>query len=81
MARRRRTTAGLLGESQVLARGAAHVLTVLKDWHPHSDDLRLALRAVLEFEARVTADRTRLAAPRASGSEGAAAVEGAGVRA
>ena len=65
MARRRRVTAALLGESQVLARGAAHVLTVLKGWHPQSDDLRLALRAVLEFEATVTQDRQRLTAPRA----------------
>jgi len=66
MARRRRTTAALLGESQVLARGAAHVLTVLKGWHPHSDDLRLALRAVLEFEATVTQDRDRWTAARSA---------------
>lgn len=60
---RRRRTARALGESEVLARGAAHVLTVLKGWHPQSDDLRIALRAVLEFEATVTEDRARLAAP------------------
>ena len=65
MARRRRMTAAGLGESQVLARGAAHVLTVLKAWHPQSDDVRLALRAVLEFEATVTQERERRLAPRA----------------
>jgi len=66
MARRRRVTAALLGDSQVLARGAAHVLTVLKGWHPRSDDLRLALRAVLEFEAGVTQDRVRLTTARSA---------------
>ena len=81
MARRRRKTAGLLGESQVLARGAAHVLTVLKAWHPQSDDLRLALRAVLEFEASVTEARARLATPRAPGRGGDAAPEGDGASA
>ena len=55
MARRKRS-ASLLRESQVLARGAAHVLEVLKNWHPDRDDVRIALRCTLELEAALTAE-------------------------
>lgn len=61
--RRRRQTAGVLHESQVLARGAAHVLEVLKTWHPDSDEARLALKCVLDFEATLTERAQRWRAP------------------
>lgn len=63
---RRRQTATLFQESQVLARGAAHVLDVLKARHPKLDEARLALRGVLELEAALTeaAGRLTASAPR-----------------
>lgn len=64
MARRPRLTRRLLTESAILTRGAAHILEVLRARHPQSDDLRIAWRAVLEFEAAVTEDRDRLSAAR-----------------
>ena len=41
-------------ESRVLARGAAHVLDVLAKRHADRDDVRLALRFTVEFEAALT---------------------------
>ena len=54
MARRRRLTRALLTEDAILARGAAHVLEVLKARHPDRDDVRLALRCTLELEVALT---------------------------
>lgn len=63
---RRRQTAALLQESQVLARGTAHVLEVLKARHPKLDEARLALRGVLELEAALTDELARLSPPAAA---------------
>lgn len=63
MSRRPRLTRRLLAESHTLGRAAAHLLSALRDRHPRSDDLRIALRAVLEFEAGVRVDLDRLEAP------------------
>ena len=54
MARRRRLTPALLTEDAILARGAAHVLEVLKARHPDRDDVRLALRCTIELEVALT---------------------------
>jgi hypothetical protein len=51
MPRKRRLTAGFVRESQILARGASHVLDVLKARHPDREEARLAARCVLELEA------------------------------
>lgn len=60
MRRRRRITAGFLHESQMLARGLAHLLEVLKDRHPDRDEARLALRCTLELEAVLTEQAAQL---------------------
>lgn len=51
MPRQRRPTVRFLTESQSLTRGAGHVLEVLRRRHPDSDDLRMAVRCVHEFDA------------------------------
>lgn len=63
---KRRQAPGYLRQSQVLARGAAHLLEVLRLRHPDSDDARLAQRCVLTLEATLTAAADR--APAGKGS-------------
>jgi len=66
MARRPRITRRVLSESAILARGAAHVLEVLRARHPDQDEVRVALRCTLELEAELTAQAARL--PQTGGS-------------
>ena len=77
MPRRQRITKGLLTESAILARGAAHVLEVLRTRHPKSDDARLALRCALELEAWLTEQSTRVSDGAAAGGGSKGGVHGA----
>jgi len=67
---KRREAAGYLHQSQVLARGAAHLLEVLRLRHPDSDDARLAQRCVLSLEATLTALTAHAAAAADRATEG-----------